>query len=488
MDDYLQEFLRLDGLGDNSTRCARCTSQVPGHAEFRCCDEECCGLGLVCRDCCLEFHQVHPLHCIERWGGSYFEPASLSDLGLSVQLGHPAGFSCPLRHATTRDFTVLHTNGIHTLTIFFCGCLNAPSPYVQLLRRSWYPATPLEPRSATTFTFLQLFHILNTLGKLPAYDAWQALETMTENCSHVAPVNRYKVILRTIRQWRILKLLKRGGRGNDPSGASGTGFGELALRCPACPQPGINLPGDWKSLERQYRYRLFTAQDANFRLRNGIVSTRERDPPVCDGLAYFSPEAPYEAHIRTFVNQEDMSSCSGFQAMFLANLKNVRGLRTTGVAGVTCGRHGVWLPNGMGDLQRGERYCNIDPLIAGVLKANRDLHVVISYDIACQWGVNFPERLAALPDQWRFDLEPDHMTLCIPKFHLWAHKIKCHALYSFNYLTGAGQTHSETVEGNWSQSNRAAAQTKRMGPGARHDTLDDIFGAHNFRTISSFGV
>lgn len=50
-----------------------------------------------------------------------------------------------------------------------------------------------------------------------------------------------------------------------------------------------------------------------------------------------------------------ISSCSGFAAMFLANLKRVKGLRTSGVGGVTCTRHNMWLPNGMGDLQKGER-------------------------------------------------------------------------------------------------------------------------------------
>ncbi|KAF8995214.1 hypothetical protein BDZ89DRAFT_1149708 [Hymenopellis radicata] len=66
-------------------------------------------------------------------------------------------------------------------------------------------------------------------------------------------------------------------------------------------------------------------------------------------------------------------------------------------------------------------------------------------------------------------------------------KVQCQALYSFNFLTGAGRTHGETIEENWSQSNRAAMQTKMMGPGARKDTLDDVFGAHNYRVVRSFG-
>lgn len=48
-------------------------------------------------------------------------------------------------------------------------------------------------------------------------------------------------------QWRHLKSLKRGGRGHDPTGVRGTKDGELAVQCPACPHPGINLPKNWQN-------------------------------------------------------------------------------------------------------------------------------------------------------------------------------------------------------------------------------------------------
>lgn len=42
-------------------------------------------------------------------------------------------------------------------------------------------------------------------------------------------------------------MLKRAGRGHDPSGVDGTGPGELAVVCRACPIPGINLPEGWEN-------------------------------------------------------------------------------------------------------------------------------------------------------------------------------------------------------------------------------------------------
>ncbi|KAF8887913.1 hypothetical protein CPB85DRAFT_1258242 [Mucidula mucida] len=310
---------------------------------------------------------------------------------------------------------------------------------------------------------LRLFHNLNCLGKLPAWDLWKALETMTKHCTSTPPPQRYKVLLRSIRQWRHLKLLKRAGRGHALTGVSGTAPGELVVACPACPHPNRNLPPNWESIfaERKFIYILFLAIDANFRLCNAVVSTTERDPPLGDGWAYFIEQAPYNVHIRTFVSQEDMISCSGFKATLLANLKDAKGLRTTGVAGVTCSRHGVWQPNGMGDLQRGERFCNVEPLVA-ISMAGDNL------------------RLDLLPLQWCLNFDPNRVRFCVPKFHLWAHcilslqKVQCHALFLFNFLVGAGRTHGETIKENWAQR-------------ARKDTLDDIFSAHNYRVVKVFG-
>lgn len=86
------------------------------------------------------------------------------------------------------------------------------------------------------------------------------------------------------------------------------------------------------------------------------MSSAAKDPIIGDGLGYFVNNAKYTAFLREHVTEEEISSCSGFQAMFLANRKRVKGLRTTGVGGVMCARHNMWRPNGIGDLQLGERY------------------------------------------------------------------------------------------------------------------------------------
>lgn len=50
-----------------------------------------------------------------------------------------------------------------------------------------------------------------------------------------------------------------------------------------------------------------------------------------------------------------MSTCVGLAALDKANTKFSKGLDTTGVGAACCARHQFQLPNGVGDLQKGER-------------------------------------------------------------------------------------------------------------------------------------
>jgi hypothetical protein len=56
--------------------------------------------------------------------------------------------------------------------------------------------------------------------------------------------DRYRELMRISRQWRDLLVRKRFGFGHDIHRIPGPG--DLALFCPACPQPGINLPDEWE--------------------------------------------------------------------------------------------------------------------------------------------------------------------------------------------------------------------------------------------------
>ena len=173
-----------------------------------------------------------------------FVKVLLKDLGLRCQLNH-LSMACSKPIPCHSSFTVLHTNGIHPVNIDYCGC-RPVSKIRQLLRRGLYPSSQDNPRTCATFALLNQMQMLSLTSKCSTYDYYKALEKLTNNTGIDLPRSKYRPLLRMLLQWRHLKMLKRGGRGHNAAGVAGTEEGELAILCPSCPHPGINLPEDWR--------------------------------------------------------------------------------------------------------------------------------------------------------------------------------------------------------------------------------------------------
>lgn len=98
---------------------------------------------------------------------------------MHIQLGHPPGEMCHFRSVgMKKKFTIVHTNGIHIARVHFCKCkrnMHVPE-FAQLLRWRLWPATDIDPESATTFEALDLFQRLSLIGKVNGYDFYRAIE------------------------------------------------------------------------------------------------------------------------------------------------------------------------------------------------------------------------------------------------------------------------------------------------------------------------
>ncbi|KAJ7767527.1 hypothetical protein DFH07DRAFT_769622 [Mycena maculata] len=426
----------------------------------------------------------------------FFHRWGLAELGLVVQLGHPPGYYCPTSTTGHSLFVLIDVSGIHKINVRFCECNSKVLHWQQLMRVQWWPATVRDPQTCATFAVVRLFLMLNCLGKVSAHDFMRSLELLTNNDGPNPPPGRRRAFRLIVREYRTSSMYKRAGRAHDPTGVKGTAQGELGADCRACPQDGKNVPPGWDKIEwdkmpedLRYKYFLFLAQDCNFRLINRDVSSAANDPIVGDGHGYFVNYGKYSEFLRDYVTEEEISTCSGFQAMFLANRKRVKGLRTTGVGGVTCARHNMWRPNGVGDLQLGERQCNMDFIMRSAVLNVIIFYLILSYDIACQYGRNFWSRMKLMPSSMLFLVEEARVWFKVPNFHLPGHKIGCHSPFSFHYMWGAGRTHGETVEQNWEFLNGAASWTKMMGMGARAATLECLLAFHNWRrTVSWRGI
>lgn len=96
-------------------------------------------------------------------------------------MSHRLGSGCAFGVRGHMDFTVIHTNGIHNVDVWFCRCGVVDPAWAQLMDVSWWSATPLEPQTCATATVLRQFTTLNTLGKVSGYDYFRSLEMLTDN-------------------------------------------------------------------------------------------------------------------------------------------------------------------------------------------------------------------------------------------------------------------------------------------------------------------
>lgn len=146
--------------------------------------------------------------------------------------------------------TIVDITGVHHLPVHFCDCATDIRPYRQLLRLSLYPATYDRPETVFTFRVLEDFHLENLETKASAQRYYAKLRRLTSNAFPQSVPDRYREFMRIMREWRNLEQRKRAGTHYSKSAPIAPGG--LALFCPACPQPGVNLPDGWDTEPDQY--------------------------------------------------------------------------------------------------------------------------------------------------------------------------------------------------------------------------------------------
>ncbi|KAJ7024986.1 hypothetical protein C8F04DRAFT_968337, partial [Mycena alexandri] len=488
-DKYLANIIRRYGCRKEQDR--RCRLCGASESPFRC--KNCYGDEMLCQACMVDRHVANPLHHIQFFNGGFFEASSLKDLGLRVQLGHRPRERCSGRHQLHEDFVVLHTNGIHRVNVDACGCpenrLTAGSHEEQLLRAGWFPATDDKPRTCATFEVLSFFWMTTHQAKTTMYDFYCVLEKITDNTGGKPPY-RYHAFLRMCREYGHLMLLLAGERAHNASGVAGTTEGSLAEDCPSCPHPGVNIPDGWENAppETKFLYILFLAIDACFRLKRRLISSELKDPPLGSGWAYMVENTKYREYLLLVTDQKEMSTCSGLAALDYANTKFSRGYGATGVGMGVCARHEFVQANGVGDLQKGERYANMDWIFASIL-GHKDprLSKIVSYDIVCQWWKNLKPRLKILPAHIRLILVMALFRFVIPKMHIHSHTLACQHFFSLNLVPGSAQTDGEGIERPWAHIGGVASSTREMGPGSREDTLNAHWSFWNWMKLLGLG-
>ncbi|KAJ7440332.1 hypothetical protein B0H11DRAFT_2253097 [Mycena galericulata] len=142
---------RVDELIEQPKECATCAAKNPSLRCLYCFDAQ-----FLCSQCMVEQHAQNPLHRIEILTISGLAGVTLKGAGLRIQLGHRLYDFCPNR-IPDNNFVILDTDGLHEVSLDYCGCTNpVRSRGRQLRDAKFFPAGDENPRTAVAFKLAQV--------------------------------------------------------------------------------------------------------------------------------------------------------------------------------------------------------------------------------------------------------------------------------------------------------------------------------------------
>ncbi|EAU86504.2 hypothetical protein CC1G_10226 [Coprinopsis cinerea okayama7 len=510
---YLDEIIKREAP-PSSLVCDSCGSEE-SPSWWRC--RDCTACSLSCFHCFRSLHDHLPFHRVETLSEHHFSPSWLWHCGVYINLcihnvcrsddtpnfstsssdeetGHiddeqdwldadDCSFGAKPRGRILHGMkvvTVVHGNGVHHLPFLYCSCLDAPEPEVQMLRLGFYPATSKDIRTVFTFSMLDEYLLETIECYTSTHHYYSKLRRLTNEPYPDTVADRTRELRRVGRQWRKLKELKRHGYGHR---TEEPGKGDLALFCAACPQPGVNLPEDWKQDKDDWKYTRSFVADGNFTCIHRKQKNSDVEVGLKNGEGYMTETRRYRKHLATAKETSEAPTCHEHRA--IADKSKVRkGLDATGIGAIACMRHGAFAPGSVVDFQKGERQVNMDYALSEALKLSNmeDIRrVIFAYDINCQYSKKLFERLHT-GEYLELD-ESLVFIFGIGLFHVHGHQEACLPRYSLTFIRGAGVSAGEILESLWAVINEVARCTSTMTLAHRLEVLDAIIADSNWKKM-----
>ncbi|KIJ65745.1 hypothetical protein HYDPIDRAFT_87159, partial [Hydnomerulius pinastri MD-312] len=518
---YLDLLVQREGFSESR----HCSLGCGREGNWRC--TNCFGRPLLCTECCRSSHQMHPFHRVEQWCGTHFAPSWLLAAGLVLNLGHD-GLPCPKwavqgaedlgapdKYSAEEDsdadscsdtaedssgvynempnfrsilaalegnpcILVVDRRGLHRLAIRACVCFDHPPLHEQLMALGLYPASQKSPQTVFSFDLLKEFRLINLECRVAGMSFFNYLQRVTNPVFPHRPPDRYRELLRISRQWRYLQNKLKFGVAH--SADKQIKAGQLANFCSTCPQPGTNLPSNWKAdTKHDWKYQRSFVVDGNFSAELMKNKNTKNDVHLTADSGYFTGLTRYKEHLAVAVETQAKSTCHDHKAV--NQVHSVQNhLAVTGIGAIACARHGCFVPDCVVDFQKGERQMNMDYALCQALgKLDGISRVLVLYDVACQYSIHFKDWVNKSPYlHVPANLE---ITWGIGLFHIHGHQDICMPRYSPDYIPGAGQVDGEILETLWSSLNEVTGSTHSMTAAHRREVLDDHMLDNNWKKM-----
>jgi len=194
---------------------------------------------------------------------------------------------------------VVHTNGIHHISLVSCLCQGDETITTDLIYAGWMPTSFVRVRTIFTCAVLDHFRCCNLEMRSSAYQFFQLMRRVTNPLAPAKVVNLYHELRRLSRLWRWVKKLKWAGYAQRVGQPVTPKPGELGNFCPACPQIGINVSAEWLSDPNQWVYRRIVTADGNFKADHVRQISQADDVWLSDGLGMTTRNSDYKSFLET---------------------------------------------------------------------------------------------------------------------------------------------------------------------------------------------
>ncbi|KAK9960457.1 hypothetical protein ABG768_008312 [Culter alburnus] len=344
---------------------------------------------------------------------------------------------------------IVSTGRLCTVTVNMCACT--------LLRYGLWPASADKPQTAFSIPLLELFVCLSLECQVSVEGFCNTLRW--KNNLTLAEVNTlYRALVgESISHFRHHHFRQRSLVDICPQLDDGT-------ICPACPK----ADGD-----------MIVTLDANF----GLVRKQSSGTSVVEplhGTRMFVDEKDVEEYLLSHLDSsKPHEDCSNFKAgNMLRSQKQAKKLDVTGVFGASCHHE---MPLMFVNMSQGERLAYPLYVIDELLRRceDKNIHLRVVYDIACVVASHLHKSGEGIPH---------NISLAVPAFHVYGHKLPCQIKYSTRRLDGFGLTDGEGMERLWSFLQRFARVTKEMTPSHRLDLLTDALLHYGRRKSTDLGL
>ncbi|PPQ94148.1 hypothetical protein CVT25_008016 [Psilocybe cyanescens] len=493
VEDLLQASLIRETWPPENQHCRACSTH--SWAIWRCID---CTLGEpICRKCMRHSHQVAPFHRIECWAETHFRRAELWEVscyifvphrlddhgcGMGVEESANEDVDVSYQHANDTQSTqpsapvadglnntyvqILHTNGIHHMAMVTCYCRGEHSVLMDLVACQLLPASFTKIRTLFSVQLMDHFRLCNLELKASAYQFYQLIRRMTTPIGWTKIVSVYHEFRCMSQLWRWLKKLRWAGYGHKAEDPKDPPYATLSLYCPTCPQPGINLPTNWKDDPNRTVYKHIFVADRNFKADH-VRQKCNDDIWLIDRAGMALNSNDYQQFLASAIERLMKAPCENTFKAITNALLATEACDRTGKVAFACAQHG-------------EQQKNIDYALLQAIKSTHvepEQGLLLIYDIVCAWIVHVFDRIGhLLPAGLIIDK-------AIDLFHVHGHKDICFFRFASTFIPGAAIVAGQILESLWLNLNAISTLVRTASLAHQEEVLDNHATDSNYKKM-----